>query len=308
MDKLHFHDFFPSLLTEGHCVMVDLPEHKAIMEFINKIPAECVYEEEGQHYGKEKRPHITVMYGLEPIAEDKAKQMLSKMPKRISATLGKISKFENADTPYDVLKIEVHSPHLTKIHETLKRTCENNYKWPNYNPHVTLAYVKKGTCNEFVGSKVFEGQKFVFETFTYSNGVRQENHPIEMKEYAIGQGGGYGGAAGGAVAAGNWAGTPIVPQTSRRMNLDSASRRTTYMQGNTVIGSSLHDTITGDDLTHPQFSPEEIFSGLRHEMKKMEYPDKNIAREEVIKNLQKNPKYYSDLGMYFDNPKQGPQS
>ena len=301
MDNLHFHDFFPDLLSEGHCVMVNLPKHDGIMEYISNIPMECVYEEEGKHYGKEKTPHVTVLYGIEAMAEGKTKEMLAKIPRNISATLGKISKFENADCPYDVLKVEVHSPHLTKIHETLKRTCENTWEHPSYSPHVTLAYVKKGTCSECVGDTRFVGQKFVFEAFMYSNGVRQENHPVPMREYNVGTSGGYGGGAmaGGAMAPVGWAGTNSSPQTSRRLKDYPASRRYTYMQGNTVIGNSLYDTITKDDLNHPKFTPDQIMTGLRYEMKKQEYPDKDKARPEVIKNLAKNPNFYSDLEQYF---------
>lgn len=77
------------------------------------------------------------------------------------------------------------------------------------------------------------------------------------------------------------------------------------MQGNTVIGSSLYDTITKDDLKDPRFSEDEIFAGLRWEMKHMEYPSKDVARPIVIKNLETNPKYYSDLDQYFKSDKQG---
>lgn len=314
---MNYRDFFVESeqktpgTQEPHCVMVNIPEgaeKNAILQFIAALPEEHIYDDAAHEYGRETTPHVTVLYGLAPSEEAKAKQMLAKIPKGISATLGKISKFSSNDKPYDVLKVEVSSSGLTKIHQFLRKHCKNNWEWPSYSPHMTLAYVKKGTCENFVGDARFSGKSFTFDSFVYNNGVSGHKEKIAMNEYAIGQGGGYGGAAGGAVAPGNWAGTPVVPQTSRRMNLDSASRRTTYMQGNTVIGSSLYDTITGDDLKHPQFDPAEIFTGLRHEMKKMEFPDKNIAREEVIKNLQKNPKYYSDLGMYFDNPKQGPQT
>lgn len=126
-------------------------------------------------------------------------------------------------------------------------------------------------------------------------------------EYFVGQSGGYGGGAmaGGQVAPTNWAGTFSSNQTSRRLDDYPASRRYTYMQGNTVIGSSLYDTITKDDLKDPRFSEDEIFAGLRWEMRKMEYPSKDVARPIVIKNLETNPKYYSDLDMYFQSDKQG---
>lgn len=295
------------LINEGHCIMVDISNGGKILEFVKNLPTECVYEEEGENYGKETNPHITLMYGLDDKEEARVKELLNKVPKNIMAELGQISKFGNADTPYDVLKVEVKSPHLARIHEMIKKNFSNNYKWPAYNPHVTLAYVKKGSCNEHVGSKIFEGMKFKFENFTYSNGNTEQNHKVNMKEYFVGQSGGYGGGAmtGGQVAPTNWAGTFSSNQTSRRLNDYPASRRYTYMQGNTVIGSSLYDTITQDDLKHPKFSAQEIFTGLRKEMSRMEYPDKDVAKQTVLANLEKDPKFYSDLQMYFDSDKEG---
>ena len=306
MDKIPaYYSFYTDLITEGHCIMADVPQKESMLEFIKKIPNECVYEEVGENYGKEANPHVTVMYGLSPIEENRVKELLNKVPKKIVAELGKISKFSNADTPYDVLKIEVKSPHLNKIHEMIRKNFDNNYKWSEYNPHVTLAYVKKGTCNEYVGNKTFEGMKVMFETFMYSNGIRELNHAVPMKEYNVGTSGGYGGGAmaGGAVAATNWAGTFSSNQTSRRLQNYPAQRKYTYMQGNTVIGSPLYDTLTDDDLIDPNFTKDEIRTGLRYEMKRMEYPDKDVAKPTVLKNLHKNPKYYSDLEMYFQSDK-----
>ena len=306
MDKIPaYYSFYTDLITEGHCIMADVPQKESMLEFIKKIPNECVYEEVGENYGKEANPHVTVMYGLSPVEESRVKELLTKVPKKIVAELGKISKFSNTDTPYDVLKIEVKSPHLSKIHEMIRKNFDNNYKWSQYNPHVTLAYVKKGTCNEYVGNKTFEGMKVMFETFMYSNGIRELNHAVPMKEYNVGTSGGYGGGAmaGGAVAATNWAGTFSSNQTSRRLQNYPAQRKYTYMQGNTVIGSPLYDTLTDDDLIDPNFTKDEIRTGLRYEMKRMEYPDKDVAKPTVLKNLHKNPKYYSDLEMYFQSDK-----
>ena len=306
MDKIPaYYSFYTDLITEGHCIMADVPQKESMLEFIKKIPNECVYEEVGENYGKEANPHVTVMYGLSPIEETRVKELLNKVPKKIVAELGKISKFSNADTPYDVLKIEVKSPHLNKIHEMIRKNFDNNYKWSEYNPHVTLAYVKKGTCNEYVGNKTFEGMKVMFETFMYSNGIRELNHAVPMKEYYVGQSAGYGGGAmaGGAVAATNWAGTFSSNQTSRRLQNYPAQRKYTYTQGNTIIGSPLYDTLTDDDLIDPNFTKDEIRTGLRYEMKRMEYPDKDVAKPTVLKNLHKNPKYYSDLEMYFQSDK-----
>ena len=127
----------------------------------------------------------------------------------------------------------------------------------------------------------------------------------ELKEYYVGQSAGYGGGAmtGGGVAANNWAGTFSSNQTSRRLQNYPAQRKYTYTQGNTIIGSPLYGTLTDDDLIDPNFSKDEIRTGLRYEMKRMEYPDKDVAKPTVLKNLHKNPKYYSDLEMYFQSDK-----
>jgi hypothetical protein len=135
--------------------------------------------------------------------------------------------------------------------------------------------------------------------------MHREPNKNNMSEYNVGTSGGYGGGAmaGGPMAPMGWAGTNSSPQTSRRLKDYPASRRYTYMQGNTVIGSSLYDTITKDDLTHPKFGPAEIMTGLRSEMRQLEYPDKDVARKIVIQNLEKNPKFYSDLDKYLKSDK-----
>ncbi len=301
--KIQYRDFFTEAKapTEPHCVMVNLPngaERSSILNFISSIPEEHIYNDSTNDYGRETIPHITILYGILPQSEQKAKQILSKIPKGLSATLGKISKFANGDKPYDVLKIEVSSPTLTKLHNFLRKHCDNNWEWPSYNPHLTLAYVKKGTCDEYVGDSRFSGKSFVFDSFVYNNGVSGHKEPIVMKEYLVGQSGGYGLAAGGPVAPMNWAGTYSGPVQKTRLTTYQDNRRSSYMQGNTVVNNSLYDTIRPDDLVHPKFSPDEIEAGLKWEMRQMEYPDKDRAKPIVLQNLSKNPRYYSDLGMY----------
>lgn len=126
---------------------------------------------------------------------------------------------------------------------------------------------------------------------------------IDLKEYFIGQGGGYGGQAGGAVAPGNWAGTYSSPQTSNRLNLHPDTGITSYMQGNTIVRNALPDTILPQDLQGTPYDPDEIRLGLRSEMKKQEFPDKTKAKQTVMDNLAKNPRFYSDLLQYMNSDK-----
>lgn len=300
----HYFEFFPEVLSEGdQCAMVGLPSFKKLTDFIESIPDDIVYQPNSPDYGKEDKPHITLLYGIEKGEKDKAVALLSKIQTKIPVKLGKVSRFTTPQ--FDVLKIDVTGPKLTEINDLLRKNVKYANEHPNYVPHVTLAYVKKGEGTEFVGNKTFEGMTFLLDTIVYSDAVNKTSFkiPQSIAEYFAGSGGGYGGQAGGAVAANGWAGTYGSPQTSNRIRTYDTSGRYSYMQGNTIVNVSSYDTINPEDLKDPRFMPDEIQAGLRYEMKKMEYPDKEKARKVVIANLEKDPKHYSDLGMYFNSDK-----
>lgn len=126
---------------------------------------------------------------------------------------------------------------------------------------------------------------------------------MSLMEYFIGQGGGYGGQSGGSIAATGWAGTYSGPQTSRRLNLHPDTGITSYMQGNTIVRNALPDTILPQDLEGTPYDPDEIRLGLRSEMKKQEFPDKEKAKQTVLDNLARNRKFYSDLLQYMNSDK-----
>jgi 2'-5' RNA ligase len=306
MDNHTLIEFFPDLINEGdnvHTVMVEIPKFKELIDYIAAIPADIVYEPADPEYGKTKTPHVTVLYGIEPMEGEKAKALLRKIPAVVTATLGGLSLFE---TPkFDVLKIDVTSPYLSRINKFLTNNVEYHNDYPSYHPHVTLCYLKKGMGKELAGDSRFAGTKLAFKTFLYSDATRnKEKIPMKTPEEPIkeyGAGGGYGGATGGAVAASGWAGTFSSAQTSGRIGMYPQQKgyRDTS-RGNVVTGINPYDTINDQDLTDPRFGKDEIRTGLRYEMPKMQYPNKDIARALVIANLEKNPKFYSDLHQYFD--------
>ena len=288
-DFHHYYEFYSDVITEAHCVMVDVPKYPRLMQYIAKIPQDCIYEEPGEDYGREKNPHVTILYGLTEKTEKQVKNLLTKVPKKLVAQLGAVSKFHGEK--FDVLKIDARSPQLTRLNAILRKNFENTNEFPNYIPHVTLAYVKKGTCEEFVGDTLFSGVKVLFDAFLYSNGNRAENHHVAMREYNEAPADGY---AGGAMLAGARA---SEPQTSNRLN---DYPPVAYSQeGNVVVGGFPYNTITKDDLAGTNFSSDEMLAGFRTEMAQMKFPDKAKAKPIVVKNLQKNPRYYSDLDKYL---------
>ncbi len=310
MDNSVYIEYFSDLLLEMedvHTVMVEIPRFKQLMDYIASIPEEIIYEPTNPEYGKTKHPHVTVLYGIDTMEEEKAKALLRKIPGQITATLGAITKFETPE--FDVLKIDVASPYLTRINKFLRDTVEYHNDYPSYKPHVTLCYLKKGAGAEFTNDNRFVGMKFAFKTFLYSNETRQkESIPMKVPEKSVteyGAGGGYGGAAGGSIAATGWSATPSSPQSIHRLaNYGTKSNyRDKPGSANLIQGIDPYDTINDEDLQDPRFSPDEIRAGLRYEMPKMDFPDKEAARKVVIKNLTTQPKYYSDLHQYFDSQK-----
>jgi 2'-5' RNA ligase len=136
---------------EYGCVMLyfDFPQ---INEIHSKINEDDLYtEEEDRTYGLENEPHVTLLYGLhEEVTLDQIKNMVSGF-KFGDIRLHNPSLFENQ---YDVLKFDVATS--IKSGETL---CQCNKaltelphttSFPDYHPHCTIAYIKKGLGKKYV--------------------------------------------------------------------------------------------------------------------------------------------------------------
>ena len=126
------------------------------------IPDSFLYETEG----REDEIHVTVLYGLRDEEPDNVKEILEK-EKQIKFKLGKISLF-NTNEEYDVVKIEVESPGLHKLHRLLQALPHMD-SHPKYNPHVTIAYVKKGKAKRIVGEPHFEGEIITGKEIIFSS-------------------------------------------------------------------------------------------------------------------------------------------
>jgi 2'-5' RNA ligase len=147
----------------GCCMaMLTSKEARPLQKFIDAIPAADLAEE-----GREDEPHITVLYGLLADAADELLVVLNGLGE-IRARLGDISAFCNAE--HDVLKVAVDSADLKKANKLL-RTLPFESKYPRYQPHLTLAYLKPGKAAEYIKKyrKKFSGIKCTFSELVYSN-------------------------------------------------------------------------------------------------------------------------------------------
>jgi 2'-5' RNA ligase len=131
------------------CVMVFLSLDKSKWdEMQDIIDDEDLYEPEDETgFGKEKEQHVTILYGLHnDIPDEDVEKEIDKI-KIPKIKLGKISSFEN--DKFDVLKYDVESDDLGKLNEKFKKfPYTNSYK--DYHPHVTIAYVKKGSAKNYI--------------------------------------------------------------------------------------------------------------------------------------------------------------
>jgi 2'-5' RNA ligase len=151
---------------EFGCLMLqlDIPKWNYVL---SQIDDEDLYTEENDSsYGKEDEPHVTVLYGFsENVDVDKIEQLLQKLKNPIEVTFTKIDLFEN--DKFDVVKFNVESPVLHKLHNYFKKNFENSDKYPSYQPHATIAYVKKGMGKKYV-KRLKEPITFKSDIFKYS--------------------------------------------------------------------------------------------------------------------------------------------
>jgi hypothetical protein len=129
----------------------------------NQIDTEDIYEEENDDsYGLEDEPHCTLLYGLhEEVTTQQVKDIILKHPISGPLYAYNISLFQTSPD-YDVLKFDIKSDKknptiLQKINKELSKLPNTN-KFPDYHPHMTVAYIKKGIGQKYVDK--FKDQEF----------------------------------------------------------------------------------------------------------------------------------------------------
>ncbi len=143
------------------------PYEKFVHKYVKK--GDLYFDKDGSK-GIESQQHITVLYGTLPANDENDLVTLKRIAKTIApfyVTMGKVEKFKQ--DIYDVLKISiVPNSNLTSLHSVIKNTIENVYEFPSYEPHITLAYVKSGTCEDLIGNDTFEGIQIQIERLDFS--------------------------------------------------------------------------------------------------------------------------------------------
>lgn len=146
IEKKHSHK------NEYGCIIFSLDIDKdKWLSLLDKIDEKDLYQpEEDPTYGKETEPHVTALYGLHSdISDEDIEKQITKI-KIPKIKVDTISTFKNEK--FEVLKFDVESKDMHKINKRLRNFPHTNI-YTNYQPHITIAYLKKGKSDKYLKLK-----------------------------------------------------------------------------------------------------------------------------------------------------------
>jgi 2'-5' RNA ligase len=135
---------------EYGCAMV-FYEFPQIVTLQDMIEESDIYTESGDNsYGLEDEPHTTLLFGFNNDVDPGEVLSMCKDFKYPPMTLENCSCFNNEK--YDVLKFDVNSKVLHQVNSELKTKYDGRFtnSYPDYHPHSTIAYIKKGKGQHYV--------------------------------------------------------------------------------------------------------------------------------------------------------------
>jgi 2'-5' RNA ligase len=158
---------------EYNCLMANfnIPDWNELVKKL--IKPEDIYDTEDHEFGLETEPHITILWGINPeIKLTLVKKYLIPLTYLDDIEMNDISIFECAD--YDVVKFNVKSETLTKLNTHICKYIPYTKFHDDYNAHMTIAYVKKGTGDKYI-KYLRKPIKLIPEKYSYSmtNGTKK---------------------------------------------------------------------------------------------------------------------------------------
>ncbi len=152
-EKLHKYDYM--YLDMNNLLTVE--QNEEFHTFQSSLNQELIYTEEND-YGIERNHHITAYYGL-LYNQNNLNEIINfiKPIKSLftpSLMIKGLTFFRNEGVPYDVMKFEIKSSFLTALHESIN-VLPNENTFIDYQPHMTVAYIKRGSFIELENKNDF---------------------------------------------------------------------------------------------------------------------------------------------------------
>lgn len=125
-------------------------------EIVSYIDPDDIYKADEKRFGIQNNPHITLLFGLhKDVTPEMVKDAIKGLNTNLNITIKGIGIFQNEE--FDVVKFNIIlTDELKNINEALCQLPHTN-DYDEYSPHVTIAYVKKGT-----------GKKYIKKDYTYT--------------------------------------------------------------------------------------------------------------------------------------------
>lgn len=122
--------------------------------------------------GIETDTHVTIKYGIRPDMMPVVTRIAQETPPMV-LRFGDVTLFTENDE-FDVVKVEVESNELRSLNGRLAALPGSDNTRPFYNPHLTIAYVRKGAGGKYTGAGPLSGQSVTVSELTFSdaNGVK----------------------------------------------------------------------------------------------------------------------------------------
>lgn len=137
------------------------------------IKEEDIYNTETNSYGLEYEPHVTLLFGIHDYVKPEDFKNILVPIRHIKCKTSKITSFQNDE--YDVVKFDIEGNYLHQLNKDLRDTVDYTTSFPDYKPHMTIFYSKKGSGKKY--EKTFSNPiliKPVSYLYSYSNGKKEE--------------------------------------------------------------------------------------------------------------------------------------
>lgn len=127
--------------------------------------------EDPDGFGRETDIHVTVKFGLHEAQPGKELLRILEETQPFEIEVGPCTLFENEK--FDVVKFDVDSEGLRALNARISE-LPNSDSHPEYHPHMTVAYVTKGTCGELIGKPLADPTyepdlRFLVDRVTFSS-------------------------------------------------------------------------------------------------------------------------------------------
>jgi len=150
---------------------------KTLNAYNNKIVNEKDLFVENDDFGREKDPHVTILYGF---INDLQKNELDNFFKKIHPFKIKIDGIGTFDNEkFCVLKYNIQSDVLNELNATFKK-YPHVTDYPDYKPHMTIAYIKKSEEERYKSIKYPIKAEILIDKIIYS-GINYQKIQIDLK-------------------------------------------------------------------------------------------------------------------------------